>query len=563
MKRVISLILALVLVLSLGLTGCGNKENTAETSNTPGTDATATTVSDKPVIDPLGKYSEPITITYGRIVQGEQKFPSGESYDNNIWTRDFESELGIKVQPAWESAPEAYDRKLYLSILSGELPDFFKVTSPALLQQLVAGDMVEDMTEVAANWRTPFVKGVMEAGKGLAEEQCSINGKLYAYPTGAVVPEGESFVFIRDDLRKELGFAEPQTMEDLLALGKAMVESGKVKQAFAIGNTPIGESWMNLVGFFNAYDAFPRMWIEKDGKLVYGSVQPEMKNALMVLKQAYADGLINKEFVAKDHKTAGQDMVNGIAGICFGQFWINGWPLPDAWTNNKFDIRGYAIPFSTSASVKKVQGTAVALTSNSNTYCVRKGYEHPEAIAKMSNYFVEKGYGATAEPKKYRTDGEINVFTISPVQGSGAPYINVAIHKAVTDAIDKKDPSLVEKDAQQKAAFDKIQKYMSGTFETPDFTDYKFFYGPKSIFGIEDTYIKNGQILSDAFFGAETPEMAKNRESFRTMEEKMVLDVISGAKDISEFDKFVSDWNAQGGEVITAEVNSWKQKNAK
>ncbi len=562
MKRMIPLLLAFVLVFSLSLAGCGGNAPSETTAATTAANTTAQSTGQQ-AIDPLGKYETPITITYGRTVQAEQKFLEGESYDNNVWIREFESELGIKVVPAWEAAPDAYDTQLNLAILSGELPDFFKVNSAAQLQQLVAGDLVEDLTEVNEKWRSPLVKEFMAMGKGLAEEQCSINGKLYAYPNGAVVPEQESFVYIRDDLRQELGQPEPKTMEDLLALGKAMVDSKKVKYAFAIGNNPVTEGFMNLVGFFNAYDAFPNTWIEKDGKIVYGGIQPEMKNALAVMKQAYADGLIDKEFVAKNNGTAAQDVVNGNAGICFGQFWVNGWPLPDAYTNNKFDMRGYAIPFASSAALKKVQGSAVALTSNGASYSVKKGYEHPEAVAKMCNYFVEKGYGKTADTTKYRIDGDVNVFSTSPVGGGGAPYFNVSIHKAVTEAIDKKDESLVANDAQMKAAYESLNKYLSGTFETPNFTDYKFFYGPKSIFAIEDSYIQNGQIMPSEFYGADTPEMIRKMSSLRTAEIQMILGIVSGANELDYFDQFVTDWYKQGGELITAEVNDWKVKMGK
>ena len=562
MKRMIPLLLACIIVVSFGLAGCGSNTTTETTADA--TQAATTVQPTEPqAIDPFGKYEAPVTVTYGRVAQTEQKFLEGESYDNNVWTREFESELGIKVVPAWESAPDAYDTKLNLCILSGDLPDLFKVNSPAQLQQLVSGDMVADLTEVNEKWRSPFAKELMAMGKGLAEEQCSINGKLYAYPTSAVVPDQESFVFLRDDLRQELGAAEPQTMEDLLALAKAMVDSKKVKYAFAIGNNPVTEGYMNLIGFFNAYDAFPNTWIKKDDKIVYGGIQPEMKNALTVLRQAFADGLIDKEFVAKDNGTAAQDVVIGNGGICFGQFWMNGWPLPDAYTNHKYDMRGYAVPFSSTAQLKKVQGSAVVLATNRHTYSIKKGYEHPEVVAKMSNYFIEKGYGATADTTKYRINGDVNVFSTSPVQGSGAPYYNVSIHKTVTEAIDKKDANLVAHDAQMKAAFESISKYLSGTFETPNFTDYKYFYGPKSIFAIEDSYVQNGQIMPSEFYGADTPEMIRKMSTLRTSEIQMILSIVSGAKELDEFDKFVADWYKQGGELITAEVNDWKVKMGK
>ena len=38
------------------------------------------------------------------------------------------------------------------------------------------------------------------------------------------------------------------------------------------------------------------------------------------------------------------------------------------------------------------------------------------------------------------------------------------------------------------------------------------------------------------------------------MEDAFVLQVITGKKDISEFDRFISDWKAQGGEEILKDM---------
>lgn len=571
MKKHLYLLLSLLLVLSFSLSGCGGtpantpaSTETAGTTSTEPTVAAATETAAPETIDPLGKYPETITISYGRLVQAEQTFLEGESYDNNVWIKEFESELGIKVVPAWEAqGADDYDTKLNLDIISGTLPDFFHITTVAQLQKLVDGGLVEDLTEVSAKWRSPLVKGYMDLGGGVAEEQCSINGKLYAYPTGAVAPGGEQFVYIREDLRKELGLPEPKTMEDLMAYAKAVVDNKKVDFAFALSNTPF-ETYMSMVGFFNAFDAFPRTWIERDGKIVYGAVQPEMKTALAAIRQAYDEGLISKEFALKGAGDAAQDMVDGSAAICFGQFWMNGWPLDDGWARNKFDTRGYAIPHISTATMKKVQGTAVAITRGASVYCVRKGYEHPEAVAKMNNYFTEKGYGATADNKKYRIDGDVNIFTISPVQGAGKPYINNEIAKTVTAAIDNNDPSLVAGDAQKTGAYESVKKFLDGTgTEKSNYNDWKFFYGPTSIFAIEDNYIANGQIMTNAFYGAETPEMIRRMSVLNDMEIQMILEILSGSKPVDAFDTFVADWYKQGGELITAEVNEWKKDNGK
>ena len=50
---------------------------------------------------------------------------------------------------------------------------------------------------------------------------------------------------------------------------------------------------------FAARGAFPMNWIEKDGQVVYGSVQPEMKQALAELSAMYKEGLIDKQFAVR------------------------------------------------------------------------------------------------------------------------------------------------------------------------------------------------------------------------------------------------------------------------
>jgi len=553
MKKLIPLLLALVLVLSFGLSGCGKDNGPA--ANTASDESSAAPVT----IDPFGKYDPVVEINTARTTGTDDKFLPGESWDNNVWTREFESELGIKVSAKWEAQGwDAYNTKLNLGIASRDLPDFFKVTSAAQLQRLVTGNLIEDLTSVYADWNSPYVKEQMALGEGKAEAQCTLNGKLYAFPTGPIFPAQESYTFVRDDIRLELGKEEPKTMEDLIDLGKAMVAAGKTQYAFAFGNNPF-EGYMGMLGFFNAYDAYPRNWIEKDGQIVYGGIQPEMKTALGALKQAYADKLIDPEFVVKDNYTASQDAVAGKAGICFGQFWLATWPLPDAYkADNKVEWATYPILFSTSAVNKKVQGVAIAIDINASTYAVKKGYAHPEALMKMHNYFVEKLYGPDSDQNKYHSSGEVGIFGKSPMQGTNGIQNNPLTYKAVTAAIDGKDESLVT-NPMDKKQYDMVKAFFDGNTAVENHTSKILFYGPRSVFAVQTGYYDNKTIMTNAFFGADTPEMLRKMSVLQTNETDIILKSITGEKADADFDTFVTDWNNLGGELITAEVNAWKR----
>src|SRR4051812_38189087 len=61
--------------------------------------ATTTVASAAPVVEdgPLVKYDPAIEVSTVRMQNSGLKFPSGENWDNNIYTRELEKQLGIKV----------------------------------------------------------------------------------------------------------------------------------------------------------------------------------------------------------------------------------------------------------------------------------------------------------------------------------------------------------------------------------------------------------------------------------------------------------------------------------
>lgn len=560
MKRISSIILVFVLILSIGLTACGKKDESSTSTDTSSNSTTATStsaVAEKP--DPFGKYETPVTVSYGRQINADQKFKDGDNYTNNVWTREYESELGIVVKSAWETQDtQSYETKLNLLIASNDLPDLFKVNNQGQLLRLAESNLVEDLSSVFENYASPLVKEEMAKDGGNAIRQCTIGGKQVAYPTLSVKEEGIQYFFVRDDLRKALGKEEPKTFEDLVDLGKAMVQNGKTKYAFGFCSNPY-DGFMSTLGVFNAFGAFPGSWIEKNGKLEYGGIQPEMKTALAQMNQLYKDGLIDKEFVVKDGTTASKDAVAGTIGIVSAQYWMTGWPLPDAWKADKnVDWRAYPILFAKDTANKVVMGKTAAVTSNSGTMCVKKGFANPEVVAKLHNYFMEKSYGATSDEKKYRVDGEVNIFTQALVQG-GLAFNNIDIAKAVTAAIDNKDESVL-KTNEAKAKYASVKGYKEGTAsEQNNMTEFKFYYGPTSVFAIEQNYRDNNMLISDKFYGSETPEMLRRMSILTTNEKEMVIKIITGTMPIDEFDNFVKSWNDLGGAKITEEVNEWNK----
>ena len=75
-----------------------------------------------------------------------------------------------------------------------------------------------------------------------------------------------------------------------------------VDDTYGIGlNKDLYGDGYEITSIANMMHAYPNAWVKNDeGRVVYGSVQPEMKPVLETLAKWYADGLIDPEFTVKN-----------------------------------------------------------------------------------------------------------------------------------------------------------------------------------------------------------------------------------------------------------------------
>ena len=71
----------------------------------------------------------------------------------------------------------------------------------------------------------------------------------------------------------------------------------------------------------NAYGAYLNYWIERNGRIVFSSVQPEMRTAILKLQEMYAEGLINRDFAALNDLAARELVASGLVGAQYASAW--------------------------------------------------------------------------------------------------------------------------------------------------------------------------------------------------------------------------------------------------
>ncbi|WP_167746993.1 extracellular solute-binding protein [Cohnella luojiensis] len=552
-QKGIALLLSSVLVMTLAACSGGNEENNASSTASGSAPASGSpSASASAPADPLGAYSPPIEVTAVRSITEGMKFNEGEAIDNNVWSRAYESELGIKVKYDWTTPAAQYDQKLNISIASNDLPDITPVNA-AQLKRLVEDDQLEDLTSLYEQYGSELTKKIMGEDGGNAIKSATFDGKLYALPNMSSGIGQTHVLWVRTDWLEKLGLPEPKTMDDVVNTAKSFVTgdpdgNGK-PDTYGLGiNKDIFGFYAAMDGFFNGYHAYPNTWVkDASGKLVNGSVLPETKTALQKLQEMYKDGLLDKEFGTKDASKVSESANAGKLGMYYGYFWNVGWQQDGKNADPKMEWKPLPLPTADAEPAKAQVPFAI-----STYYVVKKGAENPEAAIKLLNFDLEKLWGATAQPDVYNVDKNgVATFSFALLYGE-APRKNLDAHLNVVKALESNDPSPLN--AEEKLYYDNIVAYRGGDVKM---WGNERMYGPEGSLSVLQGYSSNGNLVDDAYFGAPTQGMTDNKATLQKLQLETFTRIIMNGS-IDEFDKFVTQWSDLGGQTITDEVNEWQ-----
>jgi putative aldouronate transport system substrate-binding protein len=551
--RIVLLLLAAMLMLA----SCGPRS-----SNTA-SNATATAA---PEVDPYAglnlvvppPYNPPIEMTSVTTINATVKFLEGNDIYNNIWTRTYEDVLGIKLQYKWVVDGSMYAQKLGLSINSGDIPDMF-VVNPAQLVLYHEADLLADLTSVYEAEASANTRDIMTQDP-VSLKSARIDGKLWGIPLTDASVTYASVLWIRQDWMNKLGISSPKNMADVLEISRRFTQEDPdgngVNDTIGLAlDKDLFGAIASLAGFFNGYHAYPGIWFERDGGLVNGSVQPEMRAALLALQKMYADGQIDKEFGVKDINKVTETIAQGKCGMEYGVWWNPYHPLNLSQANNPDAYwQAFAIP-----SVDETPARSQYSSATGAFLVIRKGYEHPEALVRMVNFWTDNIVRSQDDNIRRTFLGDINnpdvvLYKYTPIV-LWEPNANIDNGHLLREALAKHDPSGLNLDAQWRYRI--IQAYFEQGIKeawVEVATN-----GPNGAIPILEGVLKDRGILN-RFYGTPTPTMVEKLPTLQTMEAEMITKIIMGGP-IELFDQFVKDWYQMGGTQISEEVNLWAKNN--
>lgn len=495
-------------------------------------------------LDIWAPYEDTVTISTVTSEYASATYPEGDDITDNVWIRAYKDRFNIEVVTDWVS--DEYDTKINLSIAEGDLPDVFHVNS-AQLQQLIDADLIWDMTDVFDTYASDRLKGYMEADAD-SFESGKRDGRLYglAQMHWGIIDQPD-YIWIRKDWKDALGLPDPETMDDVTAIAKAFM---KEHGGYGIAAEQTLDH-LNLLAV--AWGAHPDLWIKDDsGRIVYGSVQPEMKDAIAAWAEWYQEGILSPDFVTMDFAKMNEAVVSGNVGIQpFYQWWGYN-PGSDTVSNlgKEAIFEPYLIP---SATGEKVEHSI--FFANGSYTVVSKKCEHPEAAVKLLNfygYMVDDSVGQEDE-------ATISAFTdndMAHVVGAFRilnPNCDYEQYVQVSKSLESGDTSNLTTSGMWQKYRNSVDFIENGTPGAVG--DYLQQGNEKCSYGLSKQILDDGAYVKSALWGA-TPETLLNTGS--TLDDILTegfTKIIMGEEPVDYFDTIVQNWMAAGGEAATNEMN--------
>ncbi len=491
-KRILAFILA-VCTLTMMFSGCGK-----DTTNTPNNSDSGET---KPV-------ELTLFITNKNIVDG--------SYVKTEIEKATNTKLKFIQVPTKE-----LDNKLNILLSSGERPDIIQCETVTMENQLLSSGILLPINKYWDNY--PNIKNGRT--EEIWEKMKYSDGNIYSIGINTQNPL--SMIAYREDWLKKFGMEAPKTIDEYYEFAKKVAledpDGNGKNDTFAFGGyQKIDNVWFDHI--FGAFGALPNFWMERDGKLVNGSVDPKMKDALVFLNKLYKEGIIDPEFVTDDPKRWQAKVKAGTYGAGTTKIHIFD---KNNWSN-------YYAPFKQAyPNGEHIVGTVLT-----------GGCDNPVGIRRASDRgwvrtFISKD--VAKNPEKLDAVMRLLDYLMSEEGNKFAQYGKEGEH--------------------YKMEGDKLVRLIDDK-KTQELDINKFFIGNTVLFE------HSSQELFDAFEHSKTISIADPTDGIfikelTTIYPKLIeitniryIEMIIGEKPIDTgFDEFVKEWNSRGGDKLTEAIN--------
>lgn len=563
----------LVSVFALGtLAACSGNNG----SNTPANNGGNTPNNNKPGEEATvsegfknGKFEPAVTISTNQC-NNNLPFREGESIEDNVHTRWAKEELGIDIKYDWTTSTDQCATKIRLALAANqEMPDVMVIGDKQMLGELIEAGKVMDISDAFEQYASDEVKQIYSQDPsywyGVAKD-----GKKYGLPLLSESMNNDPVMYLRQDWLDKLQMKAPTNFDELEKLMDAMLQAdlngnGKKDAPLALGlkndMNPFATYMTDASWIFGGYGAIPGYWNtwNDDQTLEYGSIQPEVKEALAKLQDWFKKGYLSQDIGLLDERKGSEQFTSEQSGIIAGPIWMYGWPIQATLMQNNPDatVTPYPIPAGPSGKAGR-HGTVI----QGQTLVVRAGFEHMDALMLYINKLYENSNPEVGSPfENGWHEGYDYMMKDGKVSRVRADFPNeepIDVSKHFLTTTKMIDPSLTLEIRRKFYGGEKpVTPVEQQWFNTATAEEQANPKTNKAWQAVDVMLQQADSSFLDLHLGSPTETMISKSEALRKLEHETFMSIIYNKAPVSEFDKFVKKWKESGGDEITAEVNEW------
>lgn len=468
---------------------------------------------------------------------------------------------------------------------TGDLPDVIPILTSSNIIPLAKQGFLADMNELLDKYASPLLKyvvydEVMTTTNNKAYADSMYNGKLYALPQGLDLECANTDTLIfRKDLLDKLGMDVPSSIAEMDKVFAAYKASNPSKYCLYLRN------WcMELPQFWQAFgvSTMPTDIYKVDGKYVFGCTQPGAKEGLAKLREWYQKGYISPTFTTEEDRTTAT--ISGKYLATYNGDWGSMYMYQTAAKSNpsaqfvpmdylegstgpNFIPIGTPWPSCVSAKSKykeaiMMEASAVAESylRNDDDLRAKFGNSYPKTEPQQVTNVSEVASKGTKYAKYNYAENEIGPGFFNTASTSVGLLNNVGRITRGKDAAAAYDIFVKNGKNFTKAyqQFNNVQKYIA-------MTDGNMSYAQTySVKTLESTLLAE-KIMNSAFTAGklkfrevnteDLDSYAKYSDALNTLTINTYTAIIKGTKSLDDFDAYVKEFNAKGGQAILDEVN--------
>ena len=497
------------------------------------------------------RYTYTMTMYQSRIVDPDslQKKAIQDKYNINLEVVDIE----------WQK----YQQILDLKIASGEIPDIIYVKSAEDVQKYLDQGVASYLDEQYLREKMPNVFARLDEDAPGIMKYYYTDRKLSALPSFSLTKGVSGIPMVwRGDWLKNVGIEKvPETLDEY--------EEAFYKFAH---NDPDGNgkkdtyglSRSGLYAVFASYGYIPYFcqsgvatwkWIDRDGELVYSSVQPEMKQALERIRKWYKDGVLDPEFITGENKggywAISHQFVNGVIGFtCHGMSYH--------WEPMFYEDTDVVASSQDRYELSKTNPQAADFLEISGVIpknIAKDDYGRAEYV-RGERWMFSKDLVEDTD----RFERLLEIYNDIYASKSNFDFAHIGERGVVWDYTEAestyggtylKRTYLGEWTDEQYRA----KNIFEFNLFKPSFANAESPVTPRDMWGIERGFQLNTH-PANRLYVSPASENKYGAELLR-LEEDAYCSIITGAKPIAYFDEFVEKWRASGGGILEKEANEW------